>query len=127
MLTSVAAEWPWILAITALVVHCSAMAKWIPLQRFQTAYPFIWVVCGVGAVAYGASRGFPLERVLAVSSFALLGMTIGMYPTRRLFTAWAREIGRGETRERYDYPRSHLAFCVTSMLVMSLAAFLLTR
>ncbi|MFC0052919.1 hypothetical protein [Streptomyces actinomycinicus] len=127
MFTSVATEWPWLLAIAALVVHCSAMAKWVPIQRFWTVYPFIWVVCGTGAVAYGQWRGFALENMLAVCSFALIGLTIGMYPTRKLFTEWAHEINQGETRERYDYPRTHLAFCGVSVLVMTAAAILLAR
>ncbi|AYN43395.1 hypothetical protein D9753_00920 [Streptomyces dangxiongensis] len=65
--------------------------------------------------------------MLVVCSFALIGLTIGMYPTRKLFAEWAREINRGVTRERYDYPRSHLAFCGASVLVMSAAAILLAR
>ncbi|WP_240467979.1 hypothetical protein [Streptomyces dangxiongensis] len=127
MLTSVATQWLWLLAVTALVLHCSAMAKWIPVQRFWTVYPFIWVVCGTGGVAYGVWRGFAVEDMLVVCSFALIGLTIGMYPTRKLFAEWAREINRGVTRERYDYPRSHLAFCGASVLVMSAAAILLAR
>ncbi|MBL1082263.1 hypothetical protein JK359_09745 [Streptomyces actinomycinicus] len=65
--------------------------------------------------------------MLAVCSFALIGLTIGMYPTRKLFTEWAHEINQGETRERYDYPRTHLAFCGVSVLVMTAAAILLAR
>jgi hypothetical protein len=127
VLTSVATQWLWLLAIAALVIHCSAMAKWVPLQRFWTVYPFIWVVCGTGAVAYGAWRGFALETMLVVCSFALIGLTIGMYPTRKLLTEWAHEINQGVTRERYDYPRAHLAFCGASVIVMTAAAVLLAR
>ncbi|MEU0007213.1 hypothetical protein ABZ079_23765 [Streptomyces sp. NPDC006314] len=122
---SVAAEWLWLLAIAALVIHCSAMAKWIPIQKFWTVYPFIWVLCGMGAVAFGSSRGFPLAHMLVLCSFALIGLTIGMYPTRKLFATWAHEINTGVTRERYDYPRSHLAFCGASVLVMLAVAVLL--
>ncbi|WP_225827597.1 hypothetical protein [Streptomyces naphthomycinicus] len=127
MLTSVATQWLWLSAMAALVIHCSAMAKWVPIQRFWTVYPFIWVVCGTGAVAYGSWRGFALENMLVVCSFALIGLTVGLYPTRRLFTLWAHEINQGVTRERYDYPRTHLAFCGVSVIVMSVAAVLLTR
>ncbi|MFG2359280.1 hypothetical protein [Streptomyces sp. NPDC048521] len=127
MLTSVATEWWWLLAVAALVIHCSAMATWIPVQKFWRAYPFIWVLCGTGAVAFGEWRGFARADMLVLCSFALLGLTIGMYPTRKLFTVWAQEINKGVTRERYDYPRSHLVFCGASVLVMLGAAVLLTR
>ncbi|MGW3461784.1 hypothetical protein ACWDE9_20270 [Streptomyces olivaceoviridis] len=127
MFTSVTTDWPWLLAVTALVIHCSAMAKWIPVQRFWTVYPFIWVVCGTGAVALGSWRGFALADMLVLCSFALIGLTIGMYPTRKLFTVWAHEINKGVTRERYDYPRSHLAFCGASVLVMLGAAVWLSH
>ncbi len=127
MFTSVTTDWPWLLAVAALVIHCSAMAKWIPIQRFWTTYPFIWVVCGTGAVAFGSWRGFPLPDMLVLCSFALVGLTIGMYPTRKLFAVWAHEINEGVTRERYDYPRSHLAFCGASVLVMLAAAVLVTH
>ncbi|MFI9810421.1 hypothetical protein ACIHEJ_40185 [Streptomyces sp. NPDC052301] len=103
------------------------MATWIPIQRFWTVYPFIWVVCGTGAVAYGAWQGFAQESMLVVCSFALIGLTIGMYPTRKLFAEWAHEINQGVTRERYDYPRSHLAFCAATVVFMSAAAILLAR
>ncbi|MGP4083878.1 hypothetical protein [Streptomyces sp. KR55] len=59
-------------------------------------------------------------------SFALIGLTIGMFSTRKLFRVWSGEINEGVRRDRYDYPRSHLVFCVVSMIVMSFAAFVLT-
>ncbi|MGY0065025.1 hypothetical protein ACWY4P_52820 [Streptomyces sp. LZ34] len=103
------------------------MARWIPVQKFWTVYPFIWVLCGAGAVAIGVRLGFALAEMLIMCSFALIGLTIGMFPTRKLFAMWAHEINTGVTRERYDYPRSHLAFCGVSVIVMLLAAFLLAR
>ncbi|MDX3229209.1 hypothetical protein [Streptomyces sp. ME19-01-6] len=127
MLTSVATEWLWLMAVIALVIHCSAMARWVPVQKFWMVYPFIWVLCGTGAAALGVRRGFALAEMLVMCSFALIGLTIGMFPTRKLFVRWAHESNTGATRERWDYPRSHLAFCVVSVIVMLLAAMLLTR
>jgi hypothetical protein len=103
------------------------MAKWIPIQRFWTVYPFIWVVCGTGAVALGSWRGSTPADMLVLCSFALIGLTIGMFPTRKLFTVWAHEINEGVTRERYDYPLSHLVFCGVSVLVMLAVAFVLAH
>lgn len=50
-----------------------------------------------------------------------------MFPTRKLFARWSTEINTGETRERYDCSRSHLAFCGVTVVVMLCAAFVLTR
>ena len=127
MLTSPATEWPWLMAVIALVIHCSAMAKWVPIQKFWTVYPFIWVLCGIGAVAIGSSQGFALTDMLVLCSFALVGLTIGLFPTRKLFVMWAHEVNKGVKQETYPYPRSHLAFCGVSVIVAVLAAFLLVH
>jgi hypothetical protein len=108
VLASVATEWLWLMAVAATAVHCSAMAVWIPLRIVRLTYPPVIVGCGMGAVAYGQSGGSTLASMLAMYAFALIGLTIGMFPTRKLFTMWAREIDRGVTRARYDYPRSLL-------------------
>ncbi|MFE2595083.1 hypothetical protein ACWCOZ_12010 [Streptomyces sp. NPDC001840] len=126
MLASVPTVWLWLMAAAAIGVHSSAMALWIPLRKFRMGYPFIWILCGSGMLAVGRAQGFTLASMLIVLSFALIGLTIGMFPTRRLFTVWAHEIDEGVTRERYDYPRSHLAFCAMSVVVMSFAAVVLT-
>ncbi|TFI26622.1 hypothetical protein E4P36_16025 [Streptomyces sp. 4R-3d] len=65
--------------------------------------------------------------MLAMYAFSLAGLTVGLFPTRKLFTAWALEMNSGVTRDRYDVPRSHIAFCVVCVGVMALAAFALTR
>ncbi|KOU66475.1 hypothetical protein ADK57_18495 [Streptomyces sp. MMG1533] len=60
-------------------------------------------------------------------AFALIGLTVGMFPSRKLLRRWSTEINAGETHETYDYPRSHLTFCVVITVVMLFAAFALTR
>ncbi|MFC9744900.1 hypothetical protein [Streptomyces niveus] len=127
MLASVPAGWLWLMAAAATAVHVAALARWIPLRRFRAAYPLIIVGCGAGAVAYGRTEGFTLAAMLAMYAFSLAGLTVGLFPTRKLFTAWALEMNSGVTRDRYDVPRSHIAFCVVCVSVMALAAFALTR
>jgi hypothetical protein len=127
VLASVASEWLWLMAATATVVHCSAMARWVPVQKFWMTYPFIWVLCLAGMIAVGRALGFSLAAMLVGYAFALIGLTIGMFPTRRLFALWSAEINEGETRETYDYPRSHLVFCAVTVVVMLIAASALTR
>ncbi|MFJ6831993.1 hypothetical protein [Streptomyces sp. NPDC091209] len=127
MLASVSTEWLWLLAMAATVIHCSAMAKWIPVQKFWTVYPSIMVGCGTGAGAVGLRSGFGLGAMLVLCAFALIGLTIGLFPTRKLLTAWAQEINNGVTRDRYDYPRSHVVFCIVVVVALLIAGFALTR
>lgn len=127
MLASAPTGWLWLMATAATAVHVAAMARWIPLRRFRIAYPLIIVACGAGAVAYGRTEGFMLPAMLAMYAFSLVGLTLGLFPTRELFTTWALEMNSGVTRARYDVPRRHIVFCVVSVSLMALAAFALTR
>ncbi|MFF6997937.1 hypothetical protein ACFY93_23665 [Streptomyces sp. NPDC008313] len=127
MLTSVDTHWLWLMATAAGVIHCYAMATWIPLPKFWRVYPFIWVLCGALMAPVGGAMGIPLPSMLVMYAFALTGLTIGMFPTRKLFAVWAAEIDEGTTRETYDYPRSHLAWLAVSVLTLLLTGFALTR
>ncbi|MFE3496375.1 hypothetical protein [Streptomyces sp. NPDC059175] len=127
MLASVATGWLWLMATAAFVIHSYAMARWVPLRKFWMTYPFIMAACGVGAVLFGQWRGFSQAAMVTGYAFALIGLTIGMFPTRTRFVVWAREIEQGVQREKYDYPTSHLVFCVVSVVVMLVVAFVLTR
>ncbi|MFF3405884.1 hypothetical protein ACFYW8_06650 [Streptomyces sp. NPDC002742] len=126
MLSSVPIEWLWLLALAATVIHCSAMATWIPVRRFRVAYPFVMVGCGAGAVAVGLSHFGP-AAMLVMYAFTLIGLTIGLFPTRKLFMAYAHEIDNGVTPARFDHPRSHLVFCVVVVVALLFAGFALTR
>ncbi len=127
VLASVAVYWLWLMAAAATVVHCSAMAIWIPLRKFRMMYPPVCVMGGAGIVAAGRGEGFTLASMIVLYAFALIGLTIGLFPTRKLFTVYAHEINEGVTRERYDYPRWHIAFCIASAIIMMFAASALTR
>ncbi|MGW6242566.1 hypothetical protein [Streptomyces roseolus] len=89
------------------------MAAWIPVRRLRIAYPFVIVCCGAVVAMTVDVRLYTLS---------LLGLTIGLWPTRRLLTLWSHEINRGVTRERYDWPRSHLVFCVLCVSGGAIAA-----
>ncbi|MFF4760195.1 hypothetical protein [Streptomyces sp. NPDC001292] len=90
-------------------------------------YPFIMAGCGVGAVLFGQWRGFSLAAMVTGYAFGLIGLTIGMFPTRKRFTVWAHEIEQGVRREKYDYPASHLVFCAVSVVALLVVALVLTR
>lgn len=127
MLASVAIGWLWLMAAAATVVHCSAMAKWIPRRKFRMVYPFIIVGCGIAAIALGRGNELTPAAMLALYSFSLIGLTIGFFPSRKLLTMWTHEINEGVTREKYEWPRSHLVFCCACVVVMAVAATALTR
>ncbi|GAA2262481.1 hypothetical protein GCM10010232_62640 [Streptomyces amakusaensis] len=126
MLASVGTGWLWLMAGAATVVHVSAMALWIPDRKFRMAYPFITVLCGACMIMAGRAEGFSLATMLVAYAFALIGLTIGMLPSRKLATMWAREINAGVTRETYDLPRRHIVFCIGVVVVMLFAGSVLT-
>ncbi|WP_151898320.1 hypothetical protein [Streptomyces sp. C8S0] len=94
MLASVAIEWLWLMAAAATVINCSAMGKWIPDQTFRVAYPLIVVGCGVGTIAIGRAQHFSLAAMIALYASSLIGMTIGLFPSRKLITLYAVEVKR---------------------------------
>ncbi|MER8038269.1 hypothetical protein [Streptomyces hydrogenans] len=108
----------WSAAVVTTALHCSAMAAWIPVRRFRIVYPFAIVGCGAFVAVAVDVRLYVLS---------LVGLTIGLWPTRGLLTRWSHEIARGVTRERYDWPRSHLAFCVLCVTGGAVAASALAR
>lgn len=108
------------MAAAATVINCSAMAKWIPIQKFWVTYPFIMVAYGQ---AQGGHAGFHAGHVRVLPHRA----DDRVFASRRLFTVWTHEINAGVTRERYDYLRSYIAWCVVSMIVMAVLAIAMTR
>ncbi len=127
MLASVTDGWLWLLAAAATVIHCSAMARWIPDRNFRVAYPVIVVGCGLGAMAIGRVEGFSLAAMIALYASSLIGLTIGLFPSRKLITMYAVEVQRGVRREKYDFPLWHRLFWCVPVVGMTLAAFALTH
>lgn len=128
MLASVAVGWLWLVAAVSVVVHCSAMAMWIPVRRFRITYPFVISGCALATIVLGRlARGFTVAEMLALVSSALIGLTIGLLPLRKEFMASMRESGAGTAAEEYKVPFWRLAFCVTAVVVMLLVSFALTR
>ncbi|MEU2429906.1 hypothetical protein ABZ611_10355 [Streptomyces sp. NPDC007861] len=127
MLASVPTVWLWLMAAAATAVACTALGAWIPDRKFRIWLPVILVVCGLGMAAYGRLFGHELGQMLVLYSFTLIGLTIGLFPTRKLMTTYAEEINRGVKRESYAYPRSHMVFLVFVVVAMAFAAFVLTQ
>lgn len=128
MLASLDIGWLWLMAAASLVVHCAAMAMWIPVRRFRIAYPFIMAGCGTATIVLGGrTGGFTVAEMLVLVSSALVGLTIGLVPLRKLFMASAHELSEGAAGEEYKVPFWRLAFCVAVVVAMLLASFVLTR
>jgi hypothetical protein len=127
VLASVATGWLLLMAATASVIHFSAMALWIPVRKFQVSYPFVMGGCGAAAAACGQAQSFSLASILTMYTFALIGLTIGLLPSRKLFTTLAHDMADGVPHETYDYPRWYAVFCVASVVVVLLSGFALTR
>ncbi|GGZ28029.1 hypothetical protein GCM10010387_21790 [Streptomyces inusitatus] len=127
MLTTVAMHWIWLMAAAATVIHCFAMAKWIPLPVVRTAYPLVIVGCGVLVIALGDGRELTSVEKLVLYPSSLIGLTVGLLPSRKLFTVWALELKEGVRRERFEYPRWHVPFAVGTTVVFIVLGFALTR
>lgn len=111
------------MAAVSLVVHCAAMAIWIPVRRFRIAYPVIMAGCGIATIVLGSrARGFTVAQMLVLVSFALIGLTIGLLPLRKQLMASTHQPG-----EEYAVPNGRLAFCVVVVVTMLLVAFVLAR
>ncbi|MFJ6699888.1 hypothetical protein ACIQM4_28040 [Streptomyces sp. NPDC091272] len=119
MLASVGVGWLWLLAAAALVLLCSAMAIWVPTRRFRLVNPFIWIAYGAGLGITGWAQGWPPATTLVYYSFSLIGLTIGLFPSRKLFTASARE---NEGAAATVIPRQHVVFSVVVVILMVVAA-----
>ncbi|MEU7151937.1 hypothetical protein AB0B15_28500 [Streptomyces sp. NPDC045456] len=65
--------------------------------------------------------------MLVLYSFAWVGITIGLFPSRKLMYRYAEEISRGVKREKYPFPARYLVAAVASVVVMSFLAYGLTR
>lgn len=127
MLASVPIAWLWLLAVAVTVIHCAAMATWIPVRKFRAVYPFVMVGCGAVAIVVGLLSRFGLAAMLVVYAFAPIGLAIGLFPTRKLFTAYFHAVDNGVAPDRFDHPRSHLVFCSVVVVALLFAGFALTR
>lgn len=128
VLASLDIGWLWLMAAVSVVAHCTAMVIWIPVRRFRIAYPFIMVGCGIATIVLGwQARGFTVAQMLVLVSFALIGLTIGLLPLRKLFMASAYELSKGAPGGNHKVPFWRLAFCVGVVTIALLVSFVLTR
>jgi hypothetical protein len=125
MLATVATQWLLLMAAAATVINCSAMAKWIPDRKFRVTYPLIVVGCGLGMVAVGLSERFTVADMVTLYAFSLVGLTMALFPSRKLITEYAEEVKQGVTRDRYEWPLLHRLWWGVSLIGMWFAAALM--
>ncbi|MFH8344004.1 hypothetical protein [Streptomyces sp. NPDC018045] len=129
MLVSLPLGWLLLMAATATFVFCFAMAKWIPGRKGKIVFPVISLACCLGMVLVGQLQyqHWTPRHMLVLYSFAWFGITIGLFPSRKLMYRYAEEIGRGVKREKYAYPARYQVSAVLSVVVMCFLAYALSQ
>ncbi|MEV5596666.1 hypothetical protein [Streptomyces sp. NPDC052496] len=118
-----------LLAAAATFVFCFAMARWMPGRKTKIALPLISLACCLGMVLVGQSQyqHWSARHMLVLYSFAWFGMTIGLFPSRKLLYRYAEEISRGVKREKYPFPARYQVSAVLSVVVMCFLAYALSQ
>ncbi|GCD42246.1 hypothetical protein [Streptomyces paromomycinus] len=129
MLASLPLPWLLLMAAVATFVFCSAMAAWIPGRRGKVVFPLVSLACCLGIVLVGQFQyqHWSPRHMLVLYSFAWVGITIGLFPSRKLMRRYAEEINRGVKREKYPLPARYVVAAVASVVVMSFLAYGLTQ
>ncbi|MEU4203679.1 hypothetical protein [Streptomyces sp. NPDC045470] len=129
MLASLPLAWLLLMAAVATFVFSFAMAAWIPGRKGRVVFPLVSLACCLGMVLVGQFQyqHWSPRHMLVLYSFAWVGITIGLFPSRKLMYRYAEEISRGVKREKYPFPARYLVAAVASVVVMSFLAYGLTR
>ncbi|MBG0852984.1 hypothetical protein I2W78_14290 [Streptomyces spinoverrucosus] len=111
-----------LMAALAVVVGGVAVQRCMRMSKVTTAFLAVSVGCCLVMTAVGAlSLGRWNERqMLVVYAFTWTGLMLGLFPSRKLLAAYAEDVRRGVTGNRFVYPvRNQVAF-YASVLVMAL-------
>ncbi|MEF3119558.1 hypothetical protein [Streptomyces chrestomyceticus] len=129
MLVSLPLAYLILMAAAATFVFSFAMAKWIPGRKGKIVFPAVSVACCLGMVLVGQLQyqHWSPQHMLVLYSFGWVGLTVGLFPSRKLMHQYAEEINRGEKREKYDVPARYTVFAVFSVVVMSFVAYALSQ
>ncbi|MGI5531568.1 hypothetical protein ACQEVX_30580 [Streptomyces syringium] len=117
-----------LMAAASTFVFCLAIDRWTKTRKL-TVVLFVLCIGGcLGMVAVGRLQyqHWSARQMLVLYSFALTGLTIGLFPSRRLFLEYGAELRRGVKRDTYEYPARYQAALYVSVVVMCLLAFMLS-
>ncbi|MEV5551586.1 hypothetical protein AB0L35_36575 [Streptomyces sp. NPDC052309] len=118
---------PLLMAAGATLLLCLAAQRWFrPRGRTVAKLALVSAGCCLGMVVTGAvQRDWSVAQMLILYSFTLAGALIGLFPSRRLLSAFAEESRRGVRRDRYHLPVRHQAAFYGAVILMGLLAFVL--
>ncbi|MFV8132781.1 hypothetical protein [Streptomyces syringium] len=116
------------MAAFTTVVFCLAMDRWTKTRKLTVV---LFVLCTggcLGMIAVGRLQyqHWSARQMLVLYSFALAGLTIGVFPSRKLFQKYGDELRRGVKRDRYEYPARYQVALYVSVIVMCFLAFILS-
>ncbi|GAA0468649.1 hypothetical protein ACFQ2B_20460 [Streptomyces stramineus] len=118
-----------LMAAVATLIFCLAMIKWIPSRKGKAVFPLVSIGCCLGMVLVGRLQyqHWAPQQMLVLYSFAWTGVTIGLFPSRKLLHTYAVEINQGVKREKYEIPARYQIAAVASVIVMCFLAYGLSQ
>ena len=128
MLTSLPIVYLLLMAAAATFLFSFAMAKWIPIRKGKAVWPLISVACCFGMILVGRLQyqNWSAQHMLVLYSFAWIGVTIGLFPSRKIMHQYATEINEGVKREKYEFPARFQVAAISSVIVSCFLATLLS-
>lgn len=128
MLTSLPLVHLLIMAAAATFLFCFSMAKWIPGRRGKIVFPLVSAGCCLGMILVGRIQyqHWPVQHMLVLYSFAWTGLTIGLFPARKLMHKYATEVNAGVKREKYDVPARYQVAAISSVIIGSFLGIILS-
>ncbi|WP_242902247.1 hypothetical protein [Actinomadura terrae] len=116
-----------LMATFATSLLCLAVDRWMRERKATAAFVIMSVVCCLGMVVVGALQAehWNVRQMLVCYSFAWLGLTIGLFPARKLFREFADEWRRGVRRDEYKLPVRYRVAPVVSVTVSGFLAYAL--
>ncbi|MCF3105189.1 hypothetical protein IPZ58_26880 [Streptomyces roseoverticillatus] len=125
MLASLPIAYLLLLAAAATFVFCFAMTKWIPGRRGKIVFPLVSIGCCLGMILAGRlqSSHWGPQHMLVLYSFSWIGLTLGLFPSRKLMHTYATEINQGVKREKYPVPVRYQLAAIFSVIIMTFLAY----
>ncbi|MET7315564.1 hypothetical protein ABZX83_09190 [Streptomyces thermoviolaceus] len=121
---------PWLLLMAAFA---TSLATWgahalFRLYKVTATVAALSIVTCLGFIAEGRiqPQHWNARQMLVLYSFAWTGITIGLFPSRKVYFKWVDDWNKGIRRDRYKLPRRYQAAFVLSFTTMVLLAFLLS-
>ncbi|MFF7656587.1 hypothetical protein ACFZCY_43400 [Streptomyces sp. NPDC007983] len=128
MLTSLPLVYLLLMAAAATSLFSFAMIKWNPGRQSKVAWPLISIACCFGMILVGRHQyqRWSAQQMLVLYSFGWTGLTIGLFPSRKLIHKYATEVNEGVKREKYEIPARYQIFAISSALIVTFLGIILS-